>query len=304
MEVLVTGGTGDIGGTVVAELRKEHQVSILDRRPSSRHPDLAMLQVDLEDSASTKSVVKGFDAIVHLAAIPDPFSDPDDAVFRINLMATFNLMEAVRINGIPRIVYGCSESASGFGIHNAVLRPISIPIDENHPCWPHESYSLSKYFGEVICEQYARAYGVQAISLRYTWVWGGERNRDEWVNIIRRGSAGGEKDWLGAWIGVDDVAQGVRLACAYQFMDSTFPFQSFFLSARDNFTEMGTLELVRRNWPDETPPVTKPEIYEANPKASVFDISKARELLGYEPSVTVENLAKSLGIPRDRRLKS
>ena len=298
MRVLVTGGSGDIGGSVVEILRRRHRVTILDRRASRRHPELPFLAVDLEDAARTVTAVQGFDVVVHLAAIPDPFSDPGDLVLRVNLLCTFNLMEAVRANRIRRVVYGCSESASGFGIHNTTLRPCYLPIDEQHPCWPHESYSLSKHFGEAICQHYARAYGVEAISLRYAWVWGGERNRESWLPIIERGSRGDEKDWLGAWIAVDDVAQGCELACRFEFQGPTPHFEAFYLTARDNFTGLDTLELARRNWPDDLPPVRTPELYAAHPKASAFDISKAQRLLGYRPSISINDLADRFGIER------
>ena len=300
MRVLVTGGSGDIGGGVVEVLRRGHDVTVLDRRASRRHPDLPFVEVDLEDSEATASAVRAFDVVVHLAAIPDPFSDPGDLVLRVNLLCTFNLLEAMRANRIRRVVYGCSESASGFGIHNTALRPCYLPIDERHPCWPHEAYSLSKYFGETICRQYARAYDIEAISLRYAWVWGGERNRESWVPIIERGSQGGDKDWLGAWIAVDDVAQACKLACEFEFRGPKPHFEAFYLTARDNFTALDTLELVGRNWPENPPPVRTPELYSANPRASVFDISKAQRLLGYRPSVTVADLAEKLGIRQTR----
>ena len=298
MKLLVTGGAGDIGGKVVAELRSRHDVTILDRRPSDRHPDLPLLEVNLEDPLQTKSSVRGFDAVVHLAAIPDPVSDPPDIVFRVNTMATFNLLEAVLANRIRRVVYGCSESASGFGIHNTVLKPLRIPIDERQPSWPHEAYSLSKYFGEVICEQYSRAYGIEVISLRYAWVWGGARNRPAWSKVIAEGSRGGQKDWLGAWIAVDDVAQAAGLACEFQFSDQEPRFEAFYLTARENFTELATLELLNQSWPDDPPPISNPDLYKSNPKASAFDISKAQRLLGYEPSVTIDDLAKRFEIER------
>ena len=175
----MTGGAGDIGTTVVTEIREQHAVTILDRQASTHHQDLPFIKLDLENASETVSAVQGFDVVVHLAAIPDPFSDPDDVVFRLNCLSIFNLLEAVRMNGIRRIVYGCSESASGLGIHNRMYQPEYLPIDEEHPSWPHEGYSLSKYFGEVMCEEYSRAYDIEGISLRYAWVWGGARNQDQ-----------------------------------------------------------------------------------------------------------------------------
>ena len=298
MKILVAGGAGDIGSAVVGALKEIHDVAILDLNQSRDHPELPLLKVDLESSRMTASLVRGFDCLVHLAAIPDPYSDPGSVVFRVNLQATFNLLEAVRANGIGRVVYGCSESASGFGIHNRRFRPDYLPIDENHYSLPHEAYGSSKYLGEVLGRQYACAYDIEFISLRYAWAWGGRRNRDSWFQILRHGSGGGEKDWLGAWIAHEDIALGARLACEYQFPGPPPWFESFYLTAEDNFTDLASLDLVGKQWPQDPPPVRKPGLYRRNPKASLFDISKARRLLGYEPRVRVEDLREKFGIER------
>ena len=298
MKILVAGGAGDIGSAVVAELKQDHEVAILDLGPSSDHPELALRKVDLENAQMTASLVRGFDCLVHLAAIPDPYSDPGDVVFRVNLQATFNLLEAVRANGIGRVVYGCSESASGFGIHNRRFRPDYLPIDESHFSLPHEAYGSSKYLGEVLGRQYAHAYDIEFISLRYAWAWGGRRNRDSWFQILQNGSGGGEKDWLGAWIAHQDIARGARLACEYEFPGPWPRFERFYLTARDNFTDLDSLDLIEKHWPQDPPPVRKPGLYRRNPRASLFDISKAQRLLGYAPRIGVEELREQFGIQR------
>ncbi len=298
MKVLVTGGGGDIGGSVVEALLPQHEVSILDRRPSERHPDLQFLDVNLEDARRTASLVRGFDTVVHLAALPDAMAGTPDEILRVNMACTFNVLEAVRGNGIPRVVYGSSESASGFGTQIVQLRPDYFPIDADHPSWPHEAYSLSKYFGEEMTTLYAKAFDIDVIALRYCWVWGGARNQDQWGKILASGSRGGGKDRLGAWIAVEDVAQGFRLACDYQFSESRPHFEYIYLTARDNFTDFPSLDLVDMLWPDDTPPVQRPDLFEANPKASLFDLSKAERLLGYQPSVTTDDLRRKFGIER------
>ncbi len=297
-KVLVTGGSGDIGSAVVAQLRNSHALTILDRRPSKDHPDLPFLHVDLENSRMTASLVRGFDCVVHLAAIPDPFADPADQVFRVNMLSTFNLLEAARHNGIGRIVYGCSESASGFGIHNRAFRPDYFPIDERHRSIPHEAYGSSKYLSEILAQQYALAYDIEVISLRYAWAWGGRRNQDDWMAILRHGSGGGPKDWLGAWIAHADIAQGVGLAVRFQFAEPSSFFERFYLTARDNFTDLESLDLVTRQWPEDPPPIVKPDLYAANPRASLFDIAKAEHQLGFSPTVDLDDLRAQFRISR------
>ncbi len=298
MKVLVTGGAGDIGGSVVEALLPHHEVSILDRRPSERHPDLQFLDVNLEDARRTASLVRGFDIVVHLAALPDAMSGSQDEILRVNNACTFNVLEAVRGNGIPKVVYGSSESASGYGTKTVELRPDYFPIDSDHPSWPHEAYSLSKYFGEEMTRLYAEAHRIDVVSLRYCWVWGGARNQDQWGKILADASRGGGKDSLGAWIAVEDVAQGFRLACDHEYDSPGGNFEYIYVTARDNFTDLPSLQLVKNKWPDDPPEVRRPELYEANPKASLFDISKAERMLGYDPQITTDDLRRKFGIER------
>ncbi len=173
LRVLITGGSGAIGAYLVDELLANHiEPVIVDRQaPCERHRMLPFVQCDLTSLEHTICTVRGCDAVIHLAAIPNPSMAPADRLFSNNVPATFNVLEAVRRNGIRRIVYGGSESCTGFGIHSVELQPLYLPIDEAHPCWPHEAYGASKLLGEVLVENYARAYGLEAISLRYTWVW-------------------------------------------------------------------------------------------------------------------------------------
>ncbi len=280
MKVLITGGSGDIGEYVVKELKDKHQVTILDLKPPSKYPEIPFLKLNLLDAEEVLSKVKGFDTVIHLAAIPHPFDDPGDKVMQVNVIGTYNLLEAIRRNKIPRVVFGCSESASGFGIHNVSYKPKYLPIDEEHPSYPHESYSLSKYFGEVMCQEYSRAYGIEAISLRFCWVWL-KRDKKAIENILKNKNVDA-KNWFSSYIFPEDVAQAYRLALNYS-LDVSPPFESFCITAADTFQKIDSLELIRHLYPESPPPIKNKEYFQKNPYASLFDITKAREKLGFEP---------------------
>jgi len=287
MKVLVTGGAGDIGNYVVKELKDIHKLTILDLKPSANYPDIPFLKVNLMDAEETRNAVKEFDAIIHLAAIPHPFNDPGDKVIKINTVGTYNLLEAVRRNNISRVIFGCSESASGLGIHNVTYKPLYFPIDEEHPSWPHESYSLSKYFGEITCREYSRAYGIETISLRYCWVWL-DRNRKEINNILNNKNLD-EKNWFSAYIFPEDVAQAFRLALDYTF-DKKTPFESFYITAADTFQKIESLDLIKKLYPENPPMIKNEEYFQKNPYASLYNITKARKKLGFEPKRTWRNI--------------
>ena len=160
------------------------------------------------------------------------------------------MFEAARLKGVKRVVYGCSESSTGFGIHSVELMPQYVPIDEEHPLWPHETYSLSKHFGELIGANYAKAFGMEVISLRYMWVWM-KRTEESIRNIVGRARAGMSleemkgKLWFGAHIAIRDVARACAAAASFEFGSGVnLRFEAFFLSAKHTFYSIPTLDVL------------------------------------------------------------
>ncbi len=287
MKILVTGGAGGVGEYVTRELLK-HGIphTVLDLRPPAIMPDgVDFVRCDLMNLQETKDTLRGYDAVVHLAAIPNAFVDPPEHVMSVNMVTCYNVLEAVRENGVPRMVYAGSESSTGFGIHNVKLRPLYLPIDEAHPCRPHESYSFTKRFGEEMVENYARAYGFEAVTLRYCGVW---MKRDvHWlVDLIepcRRGELPADP-WFGCYVAAQDVAQSVRLALQYQFAgEEADRHEAFYIMADTTFYPVPTLDVMKRVF-GELPELRDPGYYAANPFAPPFDIRKAKQLLGYAPT--------------------
>jgi UDP-glucose 4-epimerase len=286
MKVLVTGGSGNVGVFVVDRLLARHEVTVADARAPEPFPDVDFVQVDLTDGAAVRQRVRGFDAVVHLAAIPNPFNDPGERVLSVNTTATYNVLEAMRANGVPRIVYLGSESESGFGLHHVEHRPQYFPIDEDHPCWPHESYSLSKYFCEIMCREYSRAYRLESVTLRPACVWLDVIEDDIQESIHGDVGKTNPKNWFGGYIYPEDVAQAIELALSYELPDAAVPFDNFYITAEDSSARQDSVPYVAKLFPEATPPIRDPEYYEKNPQASLFDITKAREKLGFRPAYT------------------
>ena len=261
MRIAVTGGAGAIGRYVCDELiAAEHDVVCVDLRKPDR--EMPYKIADLLSLDATVSVLANVDCIAHLAAIPDPFQgDPPEKVMSVNTTLSYNVFEAARLNGVRRVIYGCSESSTGLGIHHVRLRPDYVPIDEAHPLRPHETYSLSKYFGERIGANYAEAFEMEVVSLRYVL---------------------DPKDWLGGHIAVRDVARAFRAASTFQFAEPGPAFEAFFLSAKDTFHSVPTLDLLTRTFAS-CPTIRDEAYFKSNPKASLFDIRKAKRLLQWEP---------------------
>lgn len=296
MRIAVTGGSGDIGTYVCDELIAQgHEVVCLDIAEPRLQTEFRQCDLTALDTAC--DAVSDCEQIVHLAAIPDPFGDlPLEEVLGRNTVLSYNLFEAARRTGIRRVVYAGSESGSGFGIHEAELIPLYLPIDEEHPQWPHEAYSLSKYFGESIGANYARAFGLEVVSLRYTAVWL-QRNAEAVEQMVAHARRGDgletleSKDWLGGYIAVRDVARAFAAASEFRFADMDIPFEAFCLSARDTCILVPTLELAQARF-GTLPPLRDPRLFDDNPYASMFDIRKAKRLLGWEPAWTWRDFEK------------
>jgi nucleoside-diphosphate-sugar epimerase len=101
-----------------------------------------------------------------MAAIPRPHDNPNDEVFRINTLATYNVLEACGLLGIKKAVIASSESSYGFAFSNEPLEPQYLPIDEDHPQLPEDTYGLSKVVNEATAAMFYRRDGTQILSFR------------------------------------------------------------------------------------------------------------------------------------------
>jgi UDP-glucose 4-epimerase len=166
--VLVTGGAGYVGSVCAEELlRQGFEVSIVDDLSTGhRHavPDGAEFHyVDIGDAVSMRAILaaKPFDAVFHFAAkalIPESIVNPA-AFYHVNVVAAIALIDAVCDAGIKRFVF--SSTAAVYG------NPIEVPILEDHPKAPVNSYGETKLSFERLLAWYSRAYGISVCAFRY-----------------------------------------------------------------------------------------------------------------------------------------
>ncbi|WP_435180534.1 NAD-dependent epimerase/dehydratase family protein [Halorussus sp. AFM4] len=172
--VVVTGALGGAGRWVVDRLVDGgYDVVGLDRRlPEGDVPAGAdFFAVDLTDGGETAELVADAapDAVVHLAAIPDPLNHAGSRVFENNVLSTYAVLDAAGRAG-ARVVWASSESAYGFPFADSVLEPEYLPIDEAHPLRPEDPYGASKVAGEAVAAMVARRDGVPVASIRPSWI--------------------------------------------------------------------------------------------------------------------------------------
>jgi nucleoside-diphosphate-sugar epimerase len=279
MKVVVTGGSGRLGRYVTRELAPNHEVTVFDRVA----PEDGTLRFHAGDILSIEDCRRAFagsEAVVHLAAIPHPMSDPAETVFRINTMGTFNVHQAACEAGMRKVVHASTNSIYGFHFRKdgAVPFPDYLPIDEDHPQRPADPYGLSKKLGEEIAMSFSRQFAIATVAVRICWVWF-PQNINEYI-----AAAGNPESFMGYWSWVDcrDAATAFRLALEAEGLSR---FESFLISSSDNGTLIETRDLVRR-YLSERIEQRKP----LHGRASLFDSAKARGLLGYEPRHTADEV--------------
>ena len=167
MKLLVTGGAGYIGSVVARQLLQAgHEVAVLDslaRGHRSAVPEGArFLHVDLSDrDATTEALAEGFDGVLHFAAlalVAESVTRPE-VYWRGNVVATLNLLDAMRSAQIKRLVF--SSTCATYG------EPEIVPMDETTPTAPINSYGNSKLAVDRMISDECAAHGLGAISLRY-----------------------------------------------------------------------------------------------------------------------------------------
>ncbi|MEP1124433.1 MAG: NAD(P)-dependent oxidoreductase [Ilumatobacter sp.] len=181
MRVFFTGGSGKAGRHAIPHLVEQgHRVVNGDLVPLG-HPDVADLRLDLTDSGqvfNALSAYAGFDelesgtgvprydAVVHFAAIPAILVRPDNETFRVNALSTYNVLEAAVKLGIPKVIFASSETTYGVCFADGEVRPDYVPVDEDHPTVPHDSYAMSKVVNEATARSFQARSGIDVYGLR------------------------------------------------------------------------------------------------------------------------------------------
>lgn len=273
MRIAVTGGSGKLGRSVLRRLNNEnHQVVNLDRE-GERSDELVV--VDLQDFGAVIDAIlgvddrhSGFDAIVHLAAIPAPGLFADVATFHNNMIATYNVFQAARRAGIKKVVYASSETVLGLPFE---IDPPYIPLDERYPARPESTYSLVKHLEEQLAIQLTRWDRELSITaLRFSNV----MDPPDYAAFPAFNSDARLRKWnLWGYIDGRDGAQAVSRA-----LENAEPgFESFIIAAADTVMSRASAELVAEVFPHVA--LTR----EISGRETLLSIDKAKAMLGYAP---------------------
>jgi nucleoside-diphosphate-sugar epimerase len=276
MLVIVTGSSGLLGRHVASALVSAgHSVLGLDSSAPPADATWRHVTADLTDHGAAMQVVRDAKVVVHLAAIPRPTGLAPERVFRINVACAYNVIESAVQSGTVRLVYASSMSVLGYPFFERPIEPAYLPIDSVHPVGPQDAYALSKWLGEEILQAAVnRQPEISAVSLRMPWV----QTPDSFARevIPRREQAKLVARDLWGYLDARDAAAAFVAAVERP----TEGHRRIYVSAGDTFMDVETTLLVKSSYPNTA--IRRP----LRSFDSVFDLSEARAILGFEPRHT------------------
>jgi nucleoside-diphosphate-sugar epimerase len=286
--IFVTGGSGRLGRSVVAGLAGAgHHVISVDRDavPAAQLPDgVEQRTADLLAPGEAERLLRETapDAVVHLAAIAVPFSAPEDVIFSTNTRLAYAVISAATELRIGKIVTASSPTVLGYGSPAGWL-PESFPVDEQTTPRPWNAYALSKLIAEQTVQMFAAAQGddIRYAAFRPCYVispeeWAGAPTQQGHTVRERLDDPALSAPALFNYVDARDVADFLDLLLAK--MDSIPNGQTFFVGAADALATAPLAELMPRFLPGSS------ELAAGLTGTSpAFSITKARELLGWEP---------------------
>lgn len=299
---LVTGGTGFIGSHLVDGLLDTgRKVRVLDdlstgqRDNLKRSPAADLLVGDVADPAAVAEAMRGVEVVFHLAALASvqrSVEAPADS-HRICATGTLNVLDAARRAGVRRVVY--AASASAYGIPDGPVQSEETPIR------PLSPYAAAKLSGEVYCQAFATTYGLETVRLRFFNIFGPRQRADSpYSGVIalfiaalgekRTPTVFGDGEQTRDFTFVSDVVQALIRAAASLGVSG-----EVFNVGTGRGTSLLQLITALNSLMGTTITPKHAEPRAGDIRHSRADISKAQRLLGYEPTVSLEQgLAKTL----------
>ena len=298
---LVTGGAGFIGSNIArAFLAEGHRVRVFDNFLTGKRENLAglawehgdryyLMEGDLRDLASTRRAAEGCDYVLHQGALPSVPRSVADPVLsnEINVGGTVNLLVAARDAGVRRVVFAASSSAYG--------DTPELPKRESMPANPKSPYAAQKLAGEQYMRIFFEVYGLETLSLRYFNVFGPRQDPasmyaaviPKFITSVLAGTSPpvyGDGHQTRDFTYIDNVIQANRLACE---APSEACGKVFNVACGERISLLDILGIICRLAGKQVLPSFEPP-RKGDVRDSLADISRARELLGYDPQVSFE----------------
>ncbi len=290
MRIVVTGGSGRLGRTLVTGLADAgHEIVSIDREPTAalEREGITQSPLDLTDADATASalVATSADALIHLAAIAVPFSAPEDVIIRTNAALAQSVLGGAVRAGIHRVVAASSPTVIGYGAPRG-WTPERLPLDETSPTEPWNAYALSKLLIEQTVDMLRRQAGddVRFASFRPCYViapeeWAGALTQQGHTVLDRLDDPGLSAPALFNYVDARDVAAFTDMLLAA--LDDIPNGERFFVGADDALARRPLSELL-----PEFHPGTEHAAAALTGTSPAFSSGKAARLLGWRPTRT------------------
>ncbi|HEX4915186.1 MAG TPA: SDR family oxidoreductase [Vicinamibacterales bacterium] len=290
---LVTGGAGFIGSHISEELIKRgHRVRVVDSLVTGYQRNLRdgveFMKGDLAEREVARAAVDGMDYVIHQAAIPSvPRSvDKPEESHRANVDSTMQILLASRDAGIKRVVFAGSSSVYGD-------QPV-LPKTETMPTNPLSPYALQKLMAEMYLQMFTRLYGLETVTTRYFNVFGPRQDPGSpysgvislFIKALSDGTTPviyGDGEQTRDFTYVANVVDGVLRAAETPGVGG----HVFNVATNSRVSLNELLETLKKIFGSSVQPIYK-EARQGDVRDSQADISKAEQLLGYKPTVGLE----------------
>jgi nucleoside-diphosphate-sugar epimerase len=295
-QFLITGGAGFIGSHLAEELvRRGQRVRVVDslitgKRQNLAHlPSVEFVQGDLADPGVAREAMHGVEYVLHQAAIPSVPRSVEDPVTsnRANIDASVNLLVAARDAGVRRVVYAGSSSAYG--------NSPTLPKVETMPTAPLSPYALQKLVAEQYCQMFTTLYGLETVTIRYFNVFGPRQDPSSpysgvislFISALCEGRQPiiyGDGEQTRDFTYVANVVDGVLRALEAPSASG----EVINVATGGRITLNQLFRTIRDLVGSNVEPIYKAP-RAGDVRDSQADISKARQMLGYEPTASFED---------------
>ncbi|MEY7851883.1 NAD-dependent epimerase/dehydratase family protein [Natrarchaeobius sp. A-rgal3] len=282
--VAVTGGNGKIGTAILEHLAESgYDTANISRGSRREEVSDTYVRTDLLDAGETYGALAktGADAVVHMGTIPDPYSNPTYRVYESNVMSAMHVLEASDALGLEAVCLPSSINAIGSEHQERPADVQYLPVDEEHPRTPDDSYGIAKHAMEVTADGFGRrpSTDLTIASLRYPWVMTEPEMREHFVESDRSidGVATAHpattRDVLFSYLHVEDAAAIARKSIEADFSGH----EVFWAVAGDTTMGVPTKDVIAEYFPNA-------EIRTAfDGYETIVDLARSRELLGWTP---------------------